>query len=341
MPSPSHSARVLVRGLAAVALGFVLALSGAAAPAHAGTDPRAGQFVWTPQIAPEGPLVIVVSLPAQQAHVYRNGARIGVAPVSTGRAGYETPPGVYTILQKHREHYSNLYDAAPMPFMQRLTWDGLALHAGVVPGYPASHGCIRLPPRFAEALYRATRTGTVVVIAREDLFPPTVTSPGLFAPVDALSGAVVRDPDVQVPYSWTPERAPAGPLTVLLSTSDRRVVVVRNAVEIGRAELEVSGELPRGTRAYVLLDGNGEGSSRVLPERPALRWMAIALEAPAFAEAELQAAMIDGRLRIPAEFARRLYDSLAPGATVVITDEPLRPAQAVMVMSTDGAEPLP
>ncbi|HEY0310082.1 MAG TPA: L,D-transpeptidase family protein, partial [Luteimonas sp.] len=114
---------------------------------------RAGESTWTPQMAPSGPVLVVVSLPAQRAWVYRNGVRIGTSTVSTGRKGHETPVGVYTILQKAREHYSNLYDSAPMPFMQRLTWDGVALHAGHLPGYPASHGCIRLPPDFAERLF--------------------------------------------------------------------------------------------------------------------------------------------------------------------------------------------
>src|SRR5688572_14197613 len=85
--------------------------------------PREREWTWTPELAPTGPLVIVVSLPAQQAHVYRNGVRIGMSAVSTGKPGHDTPSGVYAILQKHREHYSNLYDNAPMPFMQRLTWD--------------------------------------------------------------------------------------------------------------------------------------------------------------------------------------------------------------------------
>ena len=97
-----------------------------------------GEYLWLPELSPRGPVLVLVSLPEQRAYVYRNGVRIGVATVSTGKPGFETPTGVFTILQKKREHYSNLYDDAPMPFMQRLTWGGVAMHAGRVPGYPAS-----------------------------------------------------------------------------------------------------------------------------------------------------------------------------------------------------------
>lgn len=131
-----------------------------------------GDFLWTPEIAPGGPMLIVVSLPEQRVHVYRNGIRIGLSTISSGKSGHETPTGVYPILQKRREHYSNLYDNAPMPYMQRLTWDGIALHAGRIPGYPASHGCIRLPSAFAAKLFTATKVGTEVVIAEPEGPPP-------------------------------------------------------------------------------------------------------------------------------------------------------------------------
>ena len=106
------------------------------------------------QARPAGaPVLAVVSLSRQRVTLYDADGWIMRAPVSTGRTGYETPAGIYSILQKKVEHYSNLYDDASMPHMQRITWSGIALHAGALPGYPASHGCIRLPPRFAEQLY--------------------------------------------------------------------------------------------------------------------------------------------------------------------------------------------
>ena len=101
----------------------------------------------------------VVSLSQQRVTIYDADGKILQAPVSTGQKGYETPAGIYSVIEKNREHYSNLYDDASMPFMQRLTWSGIALHAGVLPGYPASHGCIRMPHAFAEQLFELTKLG--------------------------------------------------------------------------------------------------------------------------------------------------------------------------------------
>jgi hypothetical protein len=125
---------------------------------------RPGEFVWHPERAEQGSVEIVVSIPLQRAYVYRGGTLIAVSTVSTGRRGHETPVGTFNILQKHREHYSNLYNNAPMPFMQRLTWGGVALHAGHIPGRPASHGCVRLPLAFARNLFSVTRVGAAVHI---------------------------------------------------------------------------------------------------------------------------------------------------------------------------------
>jgi hypothetical protein len=114
-------------------------------------------------------VLMVVSIPAQHIFVFKHGSFWGSSPVSTGRRGYGTPAGVFPILQKKVHHRSNLYDNAPMPYMQRLTWSGVALHAGRVPGYPASHGCIRLPRAFARRLYAITNHRSVVVVTREAL----------------------------------------------------------------------------------------------------------------------------------------------------------------------------
>jgi hypothetical protein len=146
-----------------------------------------GDYDWYPERSLAGDVVIVVSLPQQLVHVYRGGVQIGVSTISTGRPGHDTPPGVFTILQKQKMHRSTLYDDAPMPFMQRLTWDGIALHAGHLPGYPASHGCIRLPAAFAEALYDVTDHGGVVVVADDATFADDVVRPGGKASADLLA----------------------------------------------------------------------------------------------------------------------------------------------------------
>jgi len=129
---------------------------------------KPGSYVWRPELATQGPVDVVVSLAAQRAYVYRGGKLIAVSSVSTGRKGHVTPVGSYPILQKKRMHHSNLYNNAPMPNMQRMTWDGVALHAGAIPGYPASHGCVRLPLEFSKLLFGITRHGSVVHVIAEE-----------------------------------------------------------------------------------------------------------------------------------------------------------------------------
>jgi hypothetical protein len=125
---------------------------------------RPGQFAWDASLSDGGPISVEVDLIGQIAWVYRGKYLIGVSTISSGSAGHETPTGNFTVLQKSLIHKSNLYDDAPMPFMLRLTWDGVALHAGAIPGHPASHGCIRLPKAFARLLYDATRVGATVTV---------------------------------------------------------------------------------------------------------------------------------------------------------------------------------
>jgi hypothetical protein len=132
--------------------------------------------------SPGTPVLAIVALNEQRITIYDPAGKILRAPVSTGRADYETPAGIYSVLQKKAEHYSNLYDDASMPFMQRITWSGIALHAGALPGYPASHGCIRLPHGFAERLFQLTNIGLRVLVVRRDVAPTVISHPALFQP---------------------------------------------------------------------------------------------------------------------------------------------------------------
>jgi hypothetical protein len=294
------------------------ALLGSPVPAATAGEPVDG-YLWMPGLAPEGPVVVVVSLPMQRLHVYRNGVRIGEAAVSTGKPGHETPPGVFTILQKRREHYSNLYDDAPMPYMQRLTWGGIALHEGRIPGYPASHGCIRLPSGFAEHLFSVTGTGTVVVVADTHTAPASVTEPGFFAPVDPASGDPRPGPTDAV-VAWEPARALEGPLSLVLALGEPGgagvIVALRGGVEIGHARVAYEGPELAGTSVYVLLEGAGNGASPLVPERPARRWLAV--ETSGGDESALQTSMRSGGLRIDPAFAAALYDEMVPGTTLVV-----------------------
>jgi hypothetical protein len=130
---------------------------------------------------PAGPLIIAVSIGGQHLTVYDNGAPIATSPVSTGMRGHLTPMGVFSIIQKDRYHHSNIYSNAPMPFMQRITWSGVAMHAGVLPGYPASHGCIRMPESFAVRLWGMTEMGARVVVTPNDVTPYEFEHPLLVA----------------------------------------------------------------------------------------------------------------------------------------------------------------
>ncbi len=149
----------------------------------------------------EGPLVINVSLNRQRLVVYDSNGPIASSPVSSGRVGYSTPAGVYTIVQKRRMHYSNLYDSAPMPNMQRITWSGVALHAGALPGYPASHGCIRLPHGFSKKLFGMTQMGTRVIVSRDPVTPVAIAHERLFTafpPDDDLATGSTAPRETQV-----------------------------------------------------------------------------------------------------------------------------------------------
>jgi len=126
----------------------------------------------TPDKVPQGPLQVIISVKKQRLTLYANGQPIAHSPVSTGVPGHPTPMGVFSVIEKQIYHESNLYSSAPMPYMQRITWSGVAMHQGVVPGHPASHGCIRLPREFAQRLWRITKVGARVIIAQDEATSP-------------------------------------------------------------------------------------------------------------------------------------------------------------------------
>jgi hypothetical protein len=139
----------------------------------------------TPSITAQSnsPLLLVVSIRNQKLHVYDLNGEIASSRVSTGRPGFDTPTGVFSLLEKQVDHESNIYSGAEMPYMQRITWSGIALHAGVVPGFRASHGCIRLPYSFSKKLYDITKLGNRVVVTADDAEPVAFDHPKLFRPL--------------------------------------------------------------------------------------------------------------------------------------------------------------
>jgi len=126
---------------------------------------------------PQGALIIAVSINKQQVKIYDANGFFAEAPVSTGMKGHPTPMGVFSVIQKHKWHHSNIYSGAPMPYMQRITWSGVAMHAGVLPGYPASHGCIRMPEAFAIKMWNWTRMGARVLVTPGELSPASFSHP--------------------------------------------------------------------------------------------------------------------------------------------------------------------
>jgi len=139
---------------------------------------------WYPAKDRKDPIQVIVSLPEQKLFVYQGDKLLVTSRVSSGKTGYATPSGVFSILQKNRFHRSNIYSGAPMPFMQRLTWSGIALHGSnsVPKDRPASHGCIRLPQSFASQLFRFTQKGAHVIVANEKVEPANIISSNLFHP---------------------------------------------------------------------------------------------------------------------------------------------------------------
>ena len=265
----------------------------------------------------------MVSLPEQIAKVYRNGVRIGVAKVSTGKPGHLTPTGIFTILNKDKDHRSKKYNDAPMPYSERLTWDGIALHAGGLPGYPESHGCVHLPSRFAELLFGVTSVGITVVIANDASAPADVAHPPFLAPVGA-TGAEAREPRLPEgdTWRWQPEKSPQGPVTVVVSGTDRRVLVLRSGVEIGRAAITVeSPEKPLGTEAFVLKADPGAPAN---PDSPGgTRWLGIALPGAGVAGGAPMDLKDAARVGLPSSFAAEVLKILTPGATLYVTDAPV------------------
>jgi hypothetical protein len=269
---------------------------------------KTGQFVWAPELSAAGPALLVVNLETQRAVLFRNGVPIGATTVSSGKQGYETPTGVFTILQKRQEHYSKTYGNAPMPNMQRLTWKGVALHAGNLPGYPASHGCIRLPTKFSSLLFGATELGMTVVITSIPAVPSGSDAPDVATMAPALPASLSS-----AAYEWHPERSPAtadSMVSVVVSAADGKAVVIRNGVEIGSAPVRVTGETT--PTAYVLRAWDASGQ----------HWLKLQF---AGAGKGMKVGPDEGkRFEAPAKFRYELATALRPGSVVIVTPETLR-----------------
>ena len=249
----------------------------------------------SPAKPPAGPLTIIISIADQRLTVYGGGAQIAQAPISTGMPGHPTPMGVFTVIQKQKWHRSNIYSGAPMPFMQRITWSGVAMHAGVLPGYPASHGCIRLPADFATRFYGMTRLGARVIVARNAVAPVEISHPNLFAPkkpvtmAAALPMTTAQADLIAVdasPPTVTPENPDAaksgdaakpkdtpvrsGPVSVFISRKEKKLFVRQNFQTLFDMPVTIGNpEAPLGTHVFTAMELKDDGA--------AYRWSAVSI----------------------------------------------------------------
>jgi hypothetical protein len=303
--------------------------------------------------APNGPLQIIISIADQRVSVYDNSALIARSSVSTGIPRHPTPLGVFSVISKQRWHRSNLYSAAPMPYMQRITWSGIALHAGILPGYPASHGCIRLKNDFAIRLWHLTKPGARVIIAPDDIRPVEITNPHLFestpqpasaAPESSgdLTGAVNITPDgdvQQVTDPQTPGSTPTAdkvrklvPISVFVSRKSSKLFVRRGSTPLFDIPVQIRDpEESLGTHVFTAMAPQNEGAG--------LRWTVVSMPdksprkhpkgrssgkhsaevSPAGPSPDKANAALD-RIEIPQETVERISQLLTPGSSLIVSD---------------------
>jgi hypothetical protein len=253
-----------------------------------------------PQETPKGPLQIIISIADQRVSLYDNGALVARSSVSTGVRHHPTPLGVFSVIEKERWHRSNIYSGAPMPYMQRITWSGIALHAGASPGYPASHGCIRLTNDFAIRLWHLTKRGTRVIIARQNVVPVEIANLHLFvSKLKTASGSaenraiavgdgnktaaatqapLMSNVDTQViADSQVAGSAPSGatpqkviPISVFVSRKLSRLYVRQGLRPLFDVPVEIQKpEEPLGTYVFTVMEPENEGS--------AVRWNVVSI----------------------------------------------------------------
>src|SRR4030081_1285664 len=305
-----------------------------------------------PEDAPKGPLQIIISVADQRVSLFDNGALIARSSVSTGTQGHPTPLGVFSVISKQRWHRSNIYSAAPMPYMQRITWSGIALHAGVVPGHPASHGCIRLKNDFAIRLWHLTKRGTRVIVAHDDVQPVEITNPHLFQP-KAVSGspefqaATVAGKSTLVSKAETPEAtslqslssAPAGgapkkmvPISVFVSRKLSKLFVRQGFSPLFDAAVKIENpEEPLGTHVYTAMEFQSEGAVirwtvvSIPDEFPRIEGATKEREAPVkqtvlSVPSPDKANAVLNRIEIPQDTVERISELLTPASSLIISD---------------------
>jgi L,D-transpeptidase catalytic domain len=317
-----------------------------------------------PEDAPKGPLQIIISIADQRVSLFDNGALIARSSVSTGVQGHPTPLGVFSVISKQRWHRSNIYSAAPMPYMQRITWSGIALHAGIVPGHPASHGCIRLKNDFAIRLWHLTKRGTRVIIAQNDVQPVEIANPHLFKPkapsgspefqtatvagksidtASATHGSLVSNAETPAATGLqVPGSAPAGvapkkivPISVFVSRKLSKLFVRQGFSPLFDVPVKIENpEEPLGTHVFTAMQFQNEGT--------AIRWNVVTIpdEFPRRSERATKARAAPAKQIAPSvplpDKANAALDRIEiPQDTVEKISELLTPASS-LIISDDG-----
>ena len=307
------------------------------------------------QHASKGPLQIIISIADQRISLYENGALIARSSVSTGVERHPTPLGVFSVIGKQKWHRSNIYSAAPMPYMQRITWSGIALHAGDLPGHAASHGCIRLTYDFAIRLWHLTKRGTRVIIAPEDIRPVEVATPRLLAQKprvaspspesgistlvsnDGVTGAATHAPLVSsIPVSSADEGSkaldPAAtevrahkvvPISVFVSRQLSRLFVRRGFAPLFDVPITIRNPTePIGTHVFSVMQSQNEEIRWTvvsIPERSSpIKQVPPRLRIEPLQPEKASTAL--ERIDIPQDVVDRIAPLLTPGSSLIISD---------------------
>lgn len=317
-PGPAIDRRKLLKMALATLWGLTVVRPAPAEVFREVSKLKPGEFTWHPERQPYGPVAVVVSLPEQRVHVYRNGIRIAVSTCSTGKPGHDTPFGVFVVLQKDKNHKSSTYDDAPMPNMNRLTWSGIALHAGNLPGYPASHGCVRLPFAFSEKLFGITHLGTPVIISGAHSDPVELVHPGMV--LGAYEAAEFKSVEKSLagkkqPPDWA-DASQQVVTSVIVSSADRKIMLVENSTVRAEGTATIKGAGKLGSHVYILKPDDARGGS--------LAWTALSHAPDANG---LGIPHKDSMMRVSADngFIRKMQEAMHPGMVMIFTDAPLSP----------------
>lgn len=272
------------------------------------SDARNAAPLWGPK--PRGTVLLTIALSEQKMTIWDDGEPVARVPISSGVEKHPTPTGLFSVLIKKSFHRSNIYSNAPMPFMQRITWSGVALHQGHVPGRPASHGCVRLPADVARKLFTYTPIGCRVIIADKAIEPTRFNSSRLFTALpQALRLATVSE--VPPVASTEPMPARVGHVALFISAKENKLFMRQNFQPVLESEIRIDGTAPLGTHLFTAM--------RINKDDGAVQWSQVTMPESHLPQLDARAAI--ERVTIPAEARRDVARALHQGASLIVTDQ--------------------